>query len=88
MIGRLGGEEFAAFLPETNIEGARITAERLRTTVSDLDITWDNYMFRLTISIGVTLLRGQEDFDAALRRADQALYEAKAKGRNRVIVQE
>lgn len=88
VLGRLGGEEFAAFLPETDLEGARSTAERLRTIIADLDMTWDNRVFRCTVSIGATLLRDQEDFDTALRRTDQALYEAKARGRNQVVVRE
>lgn len=88
VLGRLGGEEFAAFLPETDLEGARITAERLRSLIADLDMTWDNHVFQCTVSIGATLLRDQEDFDIALRRTDQALYEAKARGRNQVVVRE
>jgi diguanylate cyclase (GGDEF)-like protein/PAS domain S-box-containing protein len=88
VLGRLGGEEFAAFLPETGIEGARITAERLRITVANLRIPWNTQTLQFTISVGVTSLHNQENFDAALHRADQALYEAKAKGRNRVIVRE
>lgn len=84
-IARLGGEEFACLLPETDRAGALVLAERLRravegaTAVEKLDV-------RLTISIGVSALDpGEAGLDAALKRADVALYAAKRAGRNRIV---
>jgi len=83
--GRMGGEEFAVLLPETAPEAARNFAERLRQTVAAMPIAFENKTLSVTVSIGVTSLDpadlAPED---ALRRADQAMYKAKAGGRNRV----
>lgn len=86
--GRMGGEEFAILLPETAPDAARNFAERLRQTVAALPIAYENMTLGVTVSIGVTSLSpadlAPED---ALRRADQAMYQAKAGGRNRVELQ-
>ncbi|KAB2964792.1 diguanylate cyclase [Zoogloea sp.] len=85
--GRLGGEEFLAILPETAEDGAGSLAERLRQAVeASEEARADNgQAIRHTVSIGVaTLAPGDTSFEALLRRADLALYRAKASGRNRV----
>lgn len=74
-LGRLGGEEFLALLPDSNEEAAAIVAEDLRAGVSGL---------RTTISVGWATWDGDEDPDRLLKRADDALYEAKDSGRNAV----
>jgi diguanylate cyclase (GGDEF)-like protein len=86
VICRLGGEEFVILLPETGVEGAMSVAETLRCEVEKLLITLgDEIELRFTISIGVSQVkRGEQNFDAAMTRADAALYEAKESGRNRV----
>ena len=66
---RLGGEEFAVYLPETGIEGAHATAERVQEAVSGLDVQSENHSFQLTISIGATEILSNETFEAALHRA-------------------
>ncbi len=86
--GRLGGEEFAVVLPETDRAGVLIIAERMRAAVeaNPLAMADDGTLVRVTVSIGVTEVRPENDsFEEALMRADQALYKAKDGGRNRVI---
>jgi diguanylate cyclase (GGDEF)-like protein len=81
-VARYGGEEFLAVLPETNAEGALRLAETVRQTVS-------RHAFpvaeRVTVSIGVAMATDQDkNEEVAVRRADTALYQAKADGRNAV----
>jgi len=85
-VGRLGGEEFAAVLPETACEEGKQIAERLRIAVSAANLAnKDDIPVRATISIGVaTLKHGPENLNVLLKRADQALYAAKKHGRNQV----
>jgi len=87
LFGRYGGEEFVATLPETPTEGVEILAERIRKAVADIRIeTDDGKIVQFTTSIGATMLGdGGEDVEKALSRADEALYEAKEGGRNKVI---
>lgn len=84
-IGRVGGEEFAAWLPGVDLQGAAALAERLRRTVADTPLAHPGGDVRLTVSIGVAQ-RAALDEDPArlLARADAALYRAKRAGRNRV----
>lgn len=86
-IGRLGGEEFAILLPETEREKALEVAERLCTKLAAAQVPLDGEpAIRFTVSIGVATLTA-DDFSvsAMLDRADQALYKAKRRGRNRVV---
>lgn len=83
---RLGGEEFVVLMPETPLEGARLVAERVRAgmeaTVVELG---DGRLIRFTVSIGLAQWAdGEDDIDVPLHRADEALYRAKAGGRNQV----
>ncbi|MCQ4323143.1 GGDEF domain-containing protein [Stutzerimonas stutzeri] len=87
-IGRWGGEEFLAILPDTNFSHAGESAERIRTGVQALDIHSDGTSVRVTLSIGITQYRADELFSEAIARADHALYGCKAAGRNRVEVAE
>jgi diguanylate cyclase (GGDEF)-like protein len=87
VLGRIGGEEFALLLPDTRVEAARQLAERLRSAIEELEILTPDGPIRFTMSVGVSAIRFDEgDLTAALARADRALYEAKASGRNRVEV--
>ncbi len=88
LLGRLGGEEFAALLPGTDAEGAQQLAERLRQTVADSQVhTVSGGAIQVTISIGVTLFALTDaNADTVLARADRALYRAKEQGRNRVEI--
>ena len=86
IMGRLGGEEFALLLPETDNQEAFEVAQRLRIAVSNTDVIIDDYpALQLTISIGVSSLsQNCNDLDLLLDLADKALYKAKNTGRNKV----
>lgn len=84
-VGRVGGEEFAFFLPEITAEGAAEVAERIRQRIAALDFQEIGLDGGVRCSIGYTLLEGDEPtHEALLSRADRALYAAKAAGRNRI----
>ena len=85
VLARLGGEEFALLLPETNPTQAEIVAERLRLEVSSNPLALVGQYVPATVSIGVSSATGSMSNCAQLMSAaDQALYEAKRSGRNRV----
>ncbi len=88
VIGRIGGEEFAILLPETNIEEATEVAERLRSELAGTKVPIDDGLpLHFTVSIGVsTLISPNDKIDVLLHMADKALYEAKHQGRNKVSV--
>ena len=87
IIGRVGGEEFAVLLPETDIDEAMDVAERLREEIAKAKVEIDQVLpLNFTISIGVTTLTPQnENIEGLLNVADKALYVAKDSGRNRVV---
>jgi len=85
---RQGGEEFVVIMPETTVEAAQRIAERIRLHVSGTPFraAGGRHILTVTISIGVAATTGRRDTPSALiKRADEALYEAKASGRNKVI---
>lgn len=85
IVGRLGGEEFAICSPDANLEGAKVLAERIRSMCEDMSVHFQEHNFSITVSIGITELRDNEDFDTALQRSDELLYKAKENGRNQII---
>lgn len=89
LLARYGGEEFVALLPNTAVApGARI-AEALRKRIASLDVTELIGVLPIRISIGVSALAGRNDSaDAVLQSADAAMYEAKRRGRDQVVVAE
>ncbi|NIB39954.1 GGDEF domain-containing protein [Pseudomaricurvus alkylphenolicus] len=86
LLGRLGGEEFALFLPETSLSAAMETAERIRQLVEDSPIAVEDKLLSITLSLGVCPLdhSAEDPMQQALEMADQGLYDAKQQGRNRV----
>lgn len=86
IMGRLGGEEFALVMPATDLEGAILAAERLRETVARASLATRGGAYSMTISVGVVVIDPHEHVNAALARADHALYAAKSGGRDRVCV--
>ena len=86
MAFRYGGEEFVLLLNKTDLAGARIIAERLRSTIAGLSCIYENSEIPITISIGIAEVREGETRDNLLKRADDALYKAKHSGRNQVQV--
>lgn len=84
---RFGGEEFVVLLPKTDLVGAGELAERLRVAVEGGEFAWSGQHLSVTVSLGVTALGQTADTDGhLLKRADELLYQAKAAGRNCVVV--
>jgi len=85
IVGRIGGEEFSVFLPNTQLQGAQQLAETLRLAIASIHIEIDGVRLKITASIGVAVKRfEQETMQTIQQHADQAMYEAKRGGRNRV----
>lgn len=85
IFGRLGGEEFALVLPETGLKPATAVARRLRKQIEQLVVRYGTEKLRFTVSIGIAVpVSADEAVESVMRRADEALYEAKKAGRNRV----
>jgi diguanylate cyclase (GGDEF)-like protein len=85
LVGRYGGEELIIIMPETDLTTALIVAERLRKSVAETPVALSRCQVNITVSIGVA----QKDeytlnLETLIARADQAMYIAKHKGRNRV----
>ena len=84
-FGRLGGEEFVALLPETEIQAAVEVGDRIRCRIADLVIPVEAHQLSMTVSIGVSTYRFDDTaIEMVLQRADEALYRAKRQGRNQV----
>lgn len=85
-FGRTGGEEFLVVLPNTDAEQAMSIAERIRRVVASVDLTPFNLALNVSCSLGVTQTKPPELLNATLSRADDALYSAKAEGRNKAML--
>jgi diguanylate cyclase (GGDEF)-like protein len=86
--GRLGGEEFALLLPETNLQQAKIVAERVQKAWSQTPCDVEGQTIHSTVSIGVAEANEQDQtFEDMLRRADRMMYKAKEAGRNQVVAE-
>jgi len=89
LLARFGGEEFCFLFPETDLNGAALTAERIRHAISKLEFDSEKNRFSVTVSIGVSgLLDSNDNTENILKRSDDALFKAKENGRNRVVVWE
>jgi diguanylate cyclase (GGDEF)-like protein len=88
IVCRFGGEEFVILLPETNIEGAENVAQKIRekTQATILDISDTTLSFTASLGVSCVQINSEKNIEAALNRADEALYEAKNSGRNKVII--
>jgi diguanylate cyclase (GGDEF)-like protein len=87
IVGRIGGEEFALLLPETDITQAIVVAERIRGAVLSRPFAAENMSVPITVSIGVAAATlSMSGIGALMKAADRALYDAKAQGRNRVAL--
>jgi diguanylate cyclase (GGDEF)-like protein len=87
LLARINEDQFAILLPETSCEGAEVLAERLRRKVSEIKLTIKDEFVSCTISIGVAAAEKNASFLwPTFQRADDALSEAKVRGRNRVVV--
>lgn len=87
LLARYGGEEFVILLPETNREGAGIIAERLRKNIAETFVSTNHGNVGVTVSLGVVESNDSiPDLNTLIARADKALFGAKHKGRNRVVI--
>jgi diguanylate cyclase (GGDEF)-like protein len=85
VVGRLGGEEFAVLLPGGDLANAVAVSERMRREIASLQIAAGKQQITLTCSFGVSEWQPGESLDQLVKRADMALYAAKAGGRDRVV---
>jgi len=87
VFARYGGEEFAILCRETNLHSAELLAQRIRVSVENLQITFNDERVPVTISMGVSMIPNSKitDVDGFIGVTDEALYEAKRGGRNRVV---
>jgi len=87
IVGRYGGEELIIILPKTNLSSAWVVAERLRTIIEKTEMKDSaGNVFAITVSQGLAGWERDEDATSLISRADEALYKAKEKGRNRVQI--
>jgi diguanylate cyclase len=84
VAGRLGGDEFSLVLPDTDAADAITLAARIVALLGERQA--ESSMARVSLSFGIVQMKANETMDEALRRADQALYEAKRQGRSRAVV--
>jgi diguanylate cyclase len=87
VLGRIGGEEFLVIAPETNLDGAKVLGERIRSTVEKTPFAYKEEIIAVRISLGFAVVDAgvQTNFEAMKHLASAALAEAKSKGRNRCI---
>ncbi|MEJ2552978.1 MAG: GGDEF domain-containing protein [Gammaproteobacteria bacterium] len=86
MLFRYGGEEFVVIMSNTGRDGSMLLAERIRRGIEKMDVLLPQYHLPVTVSLGVASLKLREDGKSLFKRADQALYQAKASGRNCVCL--
>ena len=85
IFGRIGGEEFALLMPETNLKSAHLLAQRICKDIADMPIEVEGQIVHVTVSIGVdTLTKEDTTIQTIFRRSDLALFRAKENGRNQV----
>ena len=89
LTARYGGEEFIVLLPDTNLsEAALRVAERIRKSIEKAPLVWEHRSIPVTVSLGIATLRPEDERgDDVISRADEALYRAKAEGKNRSCVE-
>jgi diguanylate cyclase (GGDEF)-like protein len=88
IVGRLGGEEFSILLPETPLDQAQVLAERIRASMQKMQFRFCGQEVTVTVSLGVSQYESKQLLKDFLQQADEALYEAKRKGRNQVCCSE
>jgi len=85
LLARIGGDEFAVLLEQTDVDRAQVVAERIRRTIKQSTIIIGEQKFKLGVSIGLISIDGQLDPWESMANADEAMYRAKEEGRNRVV---
>ncbi|KGF70927.1 diguanylate cyclase [Hoeflea sp. BAL378] len=85
LVGRIGGEEFGVFLPKAGVDQAGVVAERIRVKIREVEFPPATRTHTLSVSVGGVAFSGHAVYDDLFRVADQCLYSAKERGRDRVI---
>jgi len=85
-LARLGGDEFAVLLEDVSKKEALIVAERLRKSAEEFKFNIDKQSLNITLSIGVAIINGSDGPESIMSRADDAMYKAKERGRNQVVL--
>lgn len=86
IVGRWGGEEFILLLPETNLTGGEIAAEKIRKIIDQNEFIYNNKVIPISITFGVSEYSSGKNIDSCIKEADSALYKGKSKGKNRVEI--
>jgi diguanylate cyclase (GGDEF)-like protein len=86
VVARLGGDEFGLLLPDTDLEGGVAFAERVRVAIAATPLTDGHPPVHRTVSIGLAVLNAHDDLSSLITRADHGLRQAKAGGRDQVVV--
>ncbi|OQY09516.1 MAG: hypothetical protein B6I28_02850 [Fusobacteriia bacterium 4572_132] len=84
IVGRYGGEEFIIIFPETSMEKAEVASERIRKSINNIEMS--EYNIKISISGGLVKNEENETVESIVKRADKRMYEAKRKGKNKIIV--
>jgi diguanylate cyclase (GGDEF)-like protein len=88
ILARIGGEEFAILLIESDLETAYQVALRVQQKVKEVTVESEDSEIQVTVSIGISMQRDEDNtLDDIFKRADDALYQAKNSGRNRIVVE-
>jgi diguanylate cyclase len=87
-IARWGGEEFLFLLPDTDLRGGGIAAEKMRNAIQQTNIAFAGDRLGITMTFGVAVYDGKTSLEACVRRADEALYAGKHRGKNQVVVEQ
>lgn len=86
VVIRYGGEEFVVLLDDVTVESLQLKAERIRRMIETSSVREEGREIRFTISVGATLMNPQDSLTQAIERSDDAMYESKKNGKNRVTV--
>ena len=87
-VGRWGGEEFLVVLPNTELEGAQVVAERVFGALTNLQLDVGGQRVPVTMTVGLSTCKEDESMEVAIARADAALYQGKEAGRNRLVLEQ
>jgi len=86
IIGRWGGEEFILLLPESPLNGGKRVAEGIRKKIAANAFSFNGNQFSVTMTFGISEFNGTSDIDTCIKKADEALYSGKQKGKNCVVL--
>lgn len=88
LVFRYGGEEFVLLLSNTDTSGAQLLAERIRKKLEHHTLAYDMDTIKVTASLGIATLKADDNLESFIQRADNAMYQAKAQGRNQVRLED